>query len=260
MASGQVENVQLDRELYTGTPKQLVIARQELGQTEYQPNDHSLPNIRVSGYFEACGADPDPLGTPWCAYFVGYCLVKAGYSCTHSGMARSYLKYGNPVTDKSDIELSNCKPGDIVINWRGSNNDGVTGHIFFYLKHDDNYIYGIGGNQGDAVTEAKFAINKMLAIRRPKVVAASRTIRAGVGSAGTGATGQGLDTVANSAQKPPVPDVGAAAASAAEQARPLLETMAPYLKVAAVALGIISVGLALYVVYRRYQDFYDRGA
>ena len=70
-------------------PKWLKIARGELGTMEL-PGPLSNPSV-VKYYIDAIGkvqAD----AVPWCAAFVGYCLVKRGLRGSGSLMAKSYVQ------------------------------------------------------------------------------------------------------------------------------------------------------------------------
>lgn len=95
---------------------------------------------------------------PWCSSFVCYVLESVGMGSTNSMTARSYEKWGRS-TRKNPL------PGDIAVYWRGSRN-GWQGHVGFFLKETDNYIYTLGGNQSNAVNVSKYSKSKLLDIRR----------------------------------------------------------------------------------------------
>jgi uncharacterized protein (TIGR02594 family) len=98
--------------------------------------------------------------TPWCASYVGWVLLTCGIKGTGKLNARSYLDWGEVV------EIADAKPGDVCILTRGDPNSW-TGHVFFVTKIDNKRIYGIGGNQSNAVTEASYLRNsKVLGVRR----------------------------------------------------------------------------------------------
>lgn len=136
----------------------LMKASEELGTKEWRGTPS---NPRVDAYFDEIDADGDSHyedDTPWCAAFVGAILKRCRMGHTGKLNARSYEKWGVS-TKNSPL------PGDIVVYWRGSRN-GWKGHVGFFLKHDNGYIYTLGGNQGDAVTVARYSDDRLLDIRR----------------------------------------------------------------------------------------------
>ncbi len=94
----------------------------------------------------------------WCAAFVGHCLERAGIKSTRKLNARSYLEWGTPV------KLADAKQGDVVVTPRG--NSSWQGHVFFFDHIDGEWVYGLGGNQGDAVNVRRFRASSILGIRR----------------------------------------------------------------------------------------------
>jgi uncharacterized protein (TIGR02594 family) len=94
----------------------------------------------------------------WCAAFVGAMLKRAGYPGSGSLAARSYLNYGRKI-DKPE-------PGCIVVFWRGSPTSWE-GHVAFYVRDDGSHIRVLGGNQGNAVTEASYPRKQVLGYRMP---------------------------------------------------------------------------------------------
>lgn len=260
MASGQIKNVNLSSDLYT-SGKLIKIARGELGVTEYKPNNKRQWNDRVAEYFRVnkyqVTKTQNPLNTPWCAIFIGWVLSRAGLVGTFSASSRSYLTWGTCVYDKKSNKgsISDAKPDDIVIQWRGKCDDGVTGHIYFYLKQDNKYIYGIGGNQSDTVTEAKFLKSRVISIRRPRnVKIASKTIISAGGSATTGTAAEVVKQVGNT----PVPPID----TSIEAANKTVEALSPLgglLPTIAIILTVLSVGLALLTIWWRYRDYKETG-
>jgi uncharacterized protein (TIGR02594 family) len=104
--------------------------------------------------------------TAWCAAFIGSVLKEAGYPHMKSLAARSYLKYGKKLTEP--------KEGCIVVFWRGKP-DGWQGHVAFVTRFDDKWIWALGGNQSNAVTEQKFDRKKVLGYRWPVENATTKT-------------------------------------------------------------------------------------
>ncbi len=120
----------------------------------------SLHNQVIVAMFASVG-HPDILDdeTAWCAAFVGHCIELGGLKSTRALTARSYLKWGEAVPD---IELA--QEGDIVVFKRG--NSTWQGHVGFFVGDEGNQIAVLGGNQGDAVSIARYRKDKLLAIRR----------------------------------------------------------------------------------------------
>ena len=63
------------------------------------------------------------------------------------------------------VEFENIKLGDVVVFWRGSPQDW-RGHVGIYISHNDQNIFVLGGNQGDRVTIAPYAKDRLLGVRR----------------------------------------------------------------------------------------------
>ena len=107
-------------------------------------------------------------GVAWCAAFVGHCLEKAGIRSTRKLTARSYLDWGVPV------EITDAQPGDIGIIPRGRSS--WQGHVFFIDRIEGAWVWGLGGNQSDAVNIKRYPVSKLLGVRRAGNVASSVTL------------------------------------------------------------------------------------
>ena len=95
----------------------------------------------------------------WCSGFTNGIAWELSLPRSKSAAARSWLKVGTPVT------LEDALPGfDVVVLERG--NDGVSGHVGFYVSHNDKVVRLVGGNQANAVTEQDFERVKVLGVRR----------------------------------------------------------------------------------------------
>ncbi|MES2845652.1 MAG: TIGR02594 family protein [Pseudomonadota bacterium] len=129
-------------------------ARRYVGLTEY-PGRESNP--AVEAMFTAAGHPGMTDDVPWCAAFVGAVLAECGAAPSGSLMARSYLKWGRKV------DLWDARPGDVVVIKRGK---APAGHVFFFSTMDGERIIGLGGNQGDKVSEASFHLSSVLGVRR----------------------------------------------------------------------------------------------
>lgn len=121
------------------------------------PGKKATPAI-VEMYAKAGNAGVTSDEVPWCAAFVGACLADAELPNTGSLLARSYLKYGTPLTEP--------KVGAIAVIKRGP---PPQGHVFFVTGWEAGRVRGIGGNQGNAVSEATFPTSEVLGYRWPPV-------------------------------------------------------------------------------------------
>jgi uncharacterized protein (TIGR02594 family) len=104
----------------------------------------------------------------WCAAFIGHCLERAGIRSTRKLTARSYLDWGVPV------EVADAEPGDIGVIPRGSSS--WQGHVFFIDRIDGQWVWGLGGNQDDAVNVKRYPVSKLLGVRRAGNVALAVTM------------------------------------------------------------------------------------
>ena len=94
---------------------------------------------------------------PWCAALVGAALAHTGYQHTGSGLARSYLSYGIP--------LSEFRRGCVLVWPRGSN--PRAGHVDLGIKLDDGIVETVGGNVKNQIALGKRAIKEAIGIRWP---------------------------------------------------------------------------------------------
>ena len=112
----------------------------------------------LTDFLRTGGVNLDPQQKAWCAAFVNATLAKSGQKGTDSAMARSFLNWGQQVTDP--------QVGDIAVFSRGDPN-GPYGHVgFFAGKNPDGSIKVLGGNQGDAVSYANYPADRLLGYRR----------------------------------------------------------------------------------------------
>ena len=202
-------------------------------------------NPAVAHYYTYGGlpTKSDARKVPWCMCWLNGVLEKSGYPGSKSAMARSALRLGT--------ETDEPRRGDIVVFWRGRFDDGTTGHVGFVHEIKGDYVYCLGGNQGDAVSIARFHKSRVLAYRRPRKPSESTTARAAAGSAGTGATAHALNQVST--------EKAQTVLAAIEPVKGSLSELAPFVPVFGVICAVLSVALALYAAYRRIQDFKSRG-
>jgi uncharacterized protein (TIGR02594 family) len=135
----------------------MAIARKKLGI-------HEIPGPGANAFILEC-LESTTLGqpdnqsdeTPWCSAFANRVMQLAGYEGTSSAWARSWLDWGREPTGEEFGE------GVVVILERGVN----SGHVGFLEDWDDNRVRLLGGNQGNAVSEAWFPMSRILGYRIP---------------------------------------------------------------------------------------------
>lgn len=132
------------------------IARSYIGTTEGPgPADNPV----IMEMYASVGHDRvEHDSVAWCAAFVGHCLERAGIRSTRKLTARSYLDWGVPV------EVADAEPGDIGVIPRGSSS--WQGHVFFIDRIEGQWVWGLGGNQDDAVNVKRYPVSKLLGVRR----------------------------------------------------------------------------------------------
>jgi uncharacterized protein (TIGR02594 family) len=137
------------------------IARSYIGTTEGPgPADNPV----IMEMYASVGHDwVEHDSVAWCAAFVGHCLERAGIRSTRKLTARSYLDWGVPV------EVTDAQQGDIGVIPRGSSS--WQGHVFFIDRIEGQWVWGLGGNQNDAVNVKRYPVSKLLGIRRAGNVA-----------------------------------------------------------------------------------------
>lgn len=142
------------------------IARSYIGTTEGPgPADNPV----IMEMYASVGHDwVEHDSVAWCAAFVGHCLEKAGIKSTRKLTARSYLDWGVPV------DVADAQQGDIGVIPRGSSN--WQGHVFFIDRIEGQWVWGLGGNQDDAVNLKRYPVSKLLGVRRTGNVAPSVTM------------------------------------------------------------------------------------
>ena len=139
----------------------VAIARGEFGQRDYPGPRH---NPRVVEYLNSTSLQANFDETSWCSAFLNWCMVKARQRGTNNAAARSWLSYGQA--------LSNPRPGCIVVLWRESPSSWK-GHVGFFDGWDvGNRVRFLAGNQGggvsrDEVCVANFPQERILGYRWP---------------------------------------------------------------------------------------------
>lgn len=115
---------------------------------------------QIVGYFKAIDNSvvKQPKDeTAWCSAFANWVAKKAGYQRSNKLTARSWLYVGKP-TQAPTI-------GDVVVLWR-DNPNSWKGHVGFFVKESEKFVYLLGGNQGNSVSIKAYAKNKVLGYRK----------------------------------------------------------------------------------------------
>jgi uncharacterized protein (TIGR02594 family) len=137
---------------------------------------------RFIGIRETAGATSTPLvlamlkldagwveddATAWCSAFLNFCCFVLGLPRSKSLAARSWLLVGR------SIPLTDARVGfDVVVLSRGAGRQpgpeviAAPGHVGFYAGQDATTVLLLAGNQGDAVSLARFPKSRILGIRR----------------------------------------------------------------------------------------------
>jgi uncharacterized protein (TIGR02594 family) len=95
--------------------------------------------------------------TAWCAAYVNGVLERAGHRGSRSLAARSLENWG--------VGLKEPTLGCIATKKRG--NSTWQGHVFFVVGANKDQVFGLGGNQADAVNVATFKRSEITAFRWP---------------------------------------------------------------------------------------------
>ena len=136
-------------------PPWLALARADLGTREgagKANNPDVLEYFRDAGF---PGIREDSVA--WCAAFVGAMLERSGHKPSGNLAARSYEAWG--------VGLREPALGAIATKKRGGST--WQGHVFFVVGANRESVFGLGGNQDDAVTVGTFKRSEITAFRWP---------------------------------------------------------------------------------------------
>jgi len=103
----------------------------------------------------------DPTKLPWCGDFVETCVALAlpdERIPENPYLARNWLRFGR--------EIDTPVIGAIAVFWRKSE-VGLYGHVGFYAGEDKDFIYVLGGNQGNAISITKLRKERLLGYTWP---------------------------------------------------------------------------------------------
>lgn len=140
------------------TPPWLTWARGEIGIREIAGPNHTA---RIVAYWRLGKV---PLGvsddeTPWCAAFACAALEESGVRSPRTARARGFAE--------SKDWMRPCDPrlGAIVV--LSSNRGPRSGHVGFLTGINDSQVVLLGGNQGNAVSEAPFQRGRVVGMYWP---------------------------------------------------------------------------------------------
>lgn len=137
------------------TPRWLEIAFAEVGVSAFAPGSS---NPRITEYHAGTNIAGYDDKASWCSSFVNWSLAKAGISGTGSALARSWLEWGTP--------LEQPVVGCIAVLWR-EEPTSWRGHVGYYLREDEQFVYLLGGNQLEQVREHFYPKATVLGYRWP---------------------------------------------------------------------------------------------
>lgn len=200
-------------------PLWLKLARADLGVCE---SPGKVTSLVIKGYFRDAGhPEIDDDEVAWCAAAACSWLKRAGLPTppkATSLMAMSFENYGKP--------LKTFQPGAICVFYRGAKREkDWRRHVAIGLRETKTHIVCIGGNQSNAVTEARFPKRDLVAMRWPVAatvqelrvagstdIAVADTIKkVALAAGGTAATGAAANQAASPA--PVIPDLSLTQAS-----------------------------------------------
>ncbi len=213
-------------------PKYLKSAVKDIGKDEKKYRQYF--NERIE---DQLGYGFDVVEQPWCAVWVGVELEEDGYTSTKKANARSYLNWGQPVAEGDERE------GDIVVFWRGTRNDGVTGHVGFILASNAQGFTVLGGNQGDKVCIEWYSRKKLLGVRRYQSLWTTTTTKIAATGAASGAVEVGRQVVGSGAET-----------TALQGTKTLLEQVVGYMPAASMVFGAAILAIGLWLLYKQYKD------
>lgn len=129
-------------------------AKKHIGQKEVKGPKHNSWIVSLWKAIKRGGIKDDE--TAWCAAYVGACFEAVNIPSTRFESARSYEKWGIPLTYPVY--------GAVAVLTR----PGGGGHVMFVMGQDSKgNILGLGGNQGDMVNVSSFPKSRVTAIRWP---------------------------------------------------------------------------------------------
>jgi uncharacterized protein (TIGR02594 family) len=147
--------------LKTITPPQMV--REGMALLGVTETPGSKSNIVITNWAKETNIKADDWyntdSIPWCSLFMAVVAQRAKKDISMVDLrALSWVNFGNA------IDLKNGCLGDVAVFKRTGG--GHVAVLIGYTK-DKNFVYVLGGNQGDKVSIAKMPFKRLHAVRRP---------------------------------------------------------------------------------------------
>lgn len=194
-------------------------------------------NPKIDEYLGVVGMSRDD--TPWCAAFANWTLKQNKMAGTNAANARSFEQWGKSTDPKF---------GAVTVLKRGKS--AWQGHVGFLVKWDANFVWLLGGNQGDAVNITRFPRSSVVAFRWPRSAFDSRTMKTTLAALSTGAP-----VVASPAAK----KIEEAAPSTSGVLTPVIDAVNSIPPYVLWGLAIVAVAAVGYMVYHTSQRVKEWG-
>lgn len=133
-------------------PPWMLVAAQELGVSEIL-GARDNPRIEMYHASTTLGSSPDEV--PWCSSFVNWCIERVQRQGTNSAAARSWDKWGKATKAAYGAVATVPRTG------------GSGRHVFFVAGFTRTHVFGLGGNQANAVNVAVYRRPTLTALRLP---------------------------------------------------------------------------------------------
>lgn len=146
-------------------PKWLRLAFGELWPVTVREIAGDKHNQRVIQYHARTTLKATEDEVAWCSAFACWCMEQAGVTSTRSARARSWLAWGVAADYPND--------GTIAVLRRAGGTAGpevldAPGHVGFVVGLDaPSSVLVLGGNQGNAVSIARYPLDQVLGFRLP---------------------------------------------------------------------------------------------
>ncbi len=127
--------------------------------TKEVPGPASNSTIRAWIVLAADWLDKDDSKTAWCSCFRGAIGLETG-----TGVVKAHYRAASWATWGKPVSLNNpetWQQGDTIVMARPGGN-----HVTLLDRVAGGFAYCLGGNQSDAVTISRFALDKITAVRR----------------------------------------------------------------------------------------------
>jgi len=151
MVTGMPEVVAATPVSFNAPPPWMQIAIMEQGVQEWGQGD----NPRILEYLRSTGISGSMLKdeTAWCAAFVNWCLLRAGYSPQGSARVSDWWGWGRPVAATYGAV---CILQPLTVDQAGS------GHIGFLHAMDAENVWLLSGNSKNQVRISAYPKEKMI--------------------------------------------------------------------------------------------------